>query len=867
MKGGTIQNLVVENITCNTFDSSVNEGEWGCAIVGNAGMGATLRNLEARGDFGTAAIPCSHNVAGIAIRVCGGASNVVDGVVMLETLVKDCTNNAALHGTYTKLGGITALTQDQNGVPNDYVLYDGCVNNGTLTATANANGKNPGVDGIAGIVGYTDDATRLKDCVNNGTYSSVYAAAKTAELVAKHKSKELTDLGGNKGDTAKKFVDQQDTARLTGFKYATVDNGVATTIPPPYTLVAGNTYLLEGDVAASETPVATLTADGSTIAFDTALGYTFAGTVAADAPFVVTSSTSGTVTTYTTGYFPRTETAGQDGTAANPFEIADVDDIQALKAAITADAAYRAYNYKVVADIDATDLGYWDGIGNDETANSGLNGGTLDGDGHTIGNLKFSTGTYRGFFNRMDDATIKNLTINVTDIQKTEAAQHGYAAFVGNMKNSKLVDCVATGTIGTTGSPSMHASAGFAVKVDSGGVFVNCTNHISIVCSLNDNPKIGGIVGHMQGGALTNCWNDGDITITCKTCANAGNGAGGLIGYAQSSAVTIHHCGNAGTIRSTDTTENGGAYDIYVGTILGKLGSSAAYITGGTIAQADAAPAGYRSTVGGAAGIFFGLIHGLDFATVDNNVATFVSDFESDETYKVMLPGATATYNFTAPGTIAFDEAMYAPTYAITAAEGLDLTNDAGSPVITYTATAAAPSYYDPQGNEIMDYAVLDWLSNNGFTQAQIDALGNNAAATDRLYECYLFNLDFTEPDADAAISFTDITVSNRVSMTVQLVRKAPLQGRINGALYLYGANDLAAGFGDRPIPDESVEYFTGDPTFNLVTSTDDTVTQTAVATLNDSVTAKFFRATIEVPWVDNGEEFEPEEPEGSEEP
>ena len=479
VKGGTIQNLVVENITCNTFDSSVNGGEWGCAIVGNAGMGATLRNLEARGDFGTAAIPCSHNVAGIAIRVCGGASNVVDGVVMLETLVKDCTNNAALHGTYTKLGGMSALTQDLNGVPNDYVLYDGCVNNGTLTATANANGKNPGVDGIAGIVGYVGDATQLKDCVNNGTYSSVYGSAKTAELVAYQTSKKLTDLGGNKGDAAKNFVHTQSAANLIGFKYATVDDGVATTIAPPYTLAAGNTYLLESDVAASETPVATLTTAGSTIAFDTALGYTFAGTVAADEPFVVTSSTSGTVTTY----------------------------------------------------------------------------------------------------------------------------------------------------------------------------------------------------------------------------------------------------------------------------------------------------------------------------------------------------------------------------------------------------TAETQGYYDPQGTEIMDYAVLEWLSNNGFTQAEINALGNDSAATDRLYECYLFNLDFTVPDADAAISFTDITVSNRVSMTVQLVRKAPLAGRINGMLYLYGANDLATGFGNRPIPDESVEYFTGDPSFNLATSTDDTVTQTAVATLNNSVTAKFFKATIEVPWVDNGEEFEPEDPGEPEEP
>ena len=92
-------------------------------------------------------------------------------------------------------------------------------------------------------------------------------------------------------------------------------------------------------------------------------------------------------------YFPQTATADQDGSAENPFEIADADDLQVLKAAFEADASCRSLNYKVVADIDATDLGYWDGIGAQGTANSGLNGGTLDGDGHTISNLMFSTGT------------------------------------------------------------------------------------------------------------------------------------------------------------------------------------------------------------------------------------------------------------------------------------------------------------------------------------------------------------------------------------------------------------------------------------------------------------------------------------------
>ena len=127
VKGGAIKNLTVDTITFPGVASKCS-----ASIVGNAGLGTTLQGLTATGSFGTQANPCKHNVAGIAIRLSGGASNVVDGVTMLETLVKDCTNNATLYGTYTKVGGICTLTQDQKGVPNDYVLFDGCVNNANI---------------------------------------------------------------------------------------------------------------------------------------------------------------------------------------------------------------------------------------------------------------------------------------------------------------------------------------------------------------------------------------------------------------------------------------------------------------------------------------------------------------------------------------------------------------------------------------------------------------------------------------------------------------------------------------------------------------------------------------------------------------
>ena len=152
--------------------------------------------------------------------------------------------------------------------------------------------------------------------------------------------------------------------------------------------------------------------------------------------------------------------------------------------------------------------------------------------------------------------------------------------------------------------------------------------------------------------------------------------------------------------------------------------------------------------------------------------------------------------------------------------------------------------FNDPEGNEIVDPVEIDWLSDNGFTQADIDALGGDAAATDKLYECYLLNCDFRVENAGGGISLAAIAVSNDVvSVTVQLVRTAPL-GTINGVLHLYGTDDLAAGFGAYP---KTIDFGSDDPTFATI-STSNSVTQTATATFSvNDVSCKFFKAAIEV--------------------
>ena len=167
-----------------------------------------------------------------------------------------------------------------------------------------------------------------------------------------------------------------------------------------------------------------------------------------------------------------------------------------------------------------------------------------------------------------------------------------------------------------------------------------------------------------------------------------------------------------------------------------------------------------------------------------------------------------------------------------------------GIVVLRFRVPGVATGYNDPQGNEIQDSGVVEWLSNNGFTQDDIDALGNDSDATDKLYECYLLNCSITAANRGGALSITGFAVSNdQISVTIQLERHSPL-GAINGELHLYGASDLASDFG--PIAETCLAFGDDDSTFG----TDEVLgplTQSVTATFGTyDVRETFFKAAIE---------------------
>ena len=174
---------------------------------------------------------------------------------------------------------------------------------------------------------------------------------------------------------------------------------------------------------------------------------------------------------------------------------------------------------------------------------------------------------------------------------------------------------------------------------------------------------------------------------------------------------------------------------------------------------------------------------------------------------------------------------------------------------ITVKMAEATQSFKDPNGTEIEDPAVINWLRRYFFTQDNIYALGNDYIALDKFYECYMQNCDFREEGAGMiSLEITDITYDDEgvvSTATVRLVRKAPL-GAIHGKLYFYGKkneNDDAT-----RIVDESVSFGTSDETFATAPTAGE-LTQTVTATFT-FISAKFIEPQIHAEIPENGDEW-----------
>jgi len=213
-----------------------------------------------------------------------------------------------------------------------------------------------------------------------------------------------------------------------------------------------------------------------------------------------------------------TEFAGGTGVESDPYLIETKEHLNNVR-------KYPTCHYLMIDDIvfteaDFSETGdYYNGGNGWLHIGGGYSNcftGVFDGNGHTI------TGLYEN---------ITNTAYGFT------AGLFGFV-YNGVIKNLGMIDCNIT--IDYTFS---MANAGSIVGILEGGSITNCYNTGNISTSSNDASHCmsGGIVGDARG-SITNCYNTGNITAT-----GSYSNAGGITG----SISTISFCYNTGSVTAS----------------------------------------------------------------------------------------------------------------------------------------------------------------------------------------------------------------------------------------------------------------------------------------------------------------------------
>ncbi len=280
VEGGTIKNLTVENVS---FTGAADE--FGGAIVGHAANGSVLENLTASGTFASADKPGRHNMAGVVVRLTPATADVK---------VTDCVNAATVYGDYTKVGGISILSQ--NG--SHKAVFTRCEHRGALVV-GNTMGKG-GRDGVGGIIAYASCPAEIADCKVTGSLdvANAVSGAKVGSFVGWVYTGSTAVTGGTA--PANMVSTGAVSAKASGLYFATVEDGNAAFVADDAVLAAGadTTYRV---MAANAVPL-TLSSATETLCLDTSIA-AYNGEVESGADgYEVVKETAGSLVTYSLKY-------------------------------------------------------------------------------------------------------------------------------------------------------------------------------------------------------------------------------------------------------------------------------------------------------------------------------------------------------------------------------------------------------------------------------------------------------------------------------------------------------------------------------------------------------------------------------------
>ncbi|MCK9309050.1 MAG: GLUG motif-containing protein [Candidatus Cloacimonetes bacterium] len=300
-------------------------------------------------------------------------------------------------------------------------------------------------------------------------------------------------------------------------------------------------------------------------------------------------------TTYT---FNRSPFAGGIGTEADPYCINNASELNLIRNYLGS-ASSRTY-FKLTSDIDLTLYGNaWVPIGN----SSAYFYGGLDGNNHTISNMRYSSyGYYHGLFGVTGaGSVIKNLVLASTCYILGDDETGSIAG-----RNSGTVqNCSSAATVNIGNAQPGGGLVGFNTGTITGSSFTGSVSRSGGGVNAN---KLGGIAGYNETGAIVNnCtasgtifgstwngglvgWNNGTInsSFTTGSISCYGNSNGGLVGQNQGS---INNCYSRATVAGNSYNgglvgyhESGPITNCYsTGTVSGGQRGGLTGTTGGTV--------------------------------------------------------------------------------------------------------------------------------------------------------------------------------------------------------------------------------------------------------------------------------------------
>ena len=242
------------------------------------------------------------------------------------------------------------------------------------------------------------------------------------------------------------------------------------------------------------------------------------------------------------------------GTAENPYEIRNVNDLKLLAEKVNSGTDYAGKYFKQTANIDLENEPNWIPIGgtvieHTSTWEISVFKGNYDGDGHKITNLTTTEDSnHVGLFGKAEDATIQNCNVE----GKVKGYQYAGGIVGGVGVKTKILNCSFQGSVmgesdcvgGIVGETSSgcEVSGCFVTGTVTGdrevggiagtgvGTIKNCYALANVTAT---GVNAGGIAGKAYGVTIENCYYSGEVS--------AKNYAGGIAGYV-SGAKTIRNC-------------------------------------------------------------------------------------------------------------------------------------------------------------------------------------------------------------------------------------------------------------------------------------------------------------------------------------